>query len=157
MRFREIQAGIAKVGVMCLDLETDPIREGLDARNPADAKVSLIAMASGKGNGVHATAVKPTEEAVEFMVECLKNPRLRVVGHNIFNYDLQVLHHRGIIRFNEIQAKIVDTLPLSWLHDENTSNGLKDMVRSLFKYEMVTYVEAFLLSPNMQLNNTIEK
>ncbi len=157
MRFRELQAGIAKMGVMSLDLETEAIKEGLDARNPIDAKLTLIAMASGKGNGVHATAVAPTDEAVEFMVECLKTPRLKVVGHNIFNYDLQVLHHRGIIQLDEVRAKIVDTLPLSWLYNENIPHGLKDMVRKLFKYEMVTFAEAFLLSPNMQLINALMK
>lgn len=151
MLFSDIANGIAKYGVMSLDLETEPLEEGLDARDPANARVSLIAMASGKGTGIKAVAVTPTDEAIQFMVEHLRKPEIRVVGHNVFSYDLQVLHHRNIIKLDEVKAKVVDSLPLSWLYNENIPHDLKSMVMTIFKYQMKTYSEAFLVSPNMRM------
>lgn len=154
MDFYEIAQGIEEHGVLSLDLETTSLEE-------REAEITLIAMASGKGAGIKSVAVKPTKRAVKFMVSRLRDPKVRVVGHNIFSYDLQVLHHRKIISLDDVRARVVDTIPLAWMLDENMDHGLKALVKKFLGYRMVTYHEAFFSSPSMlkirQLEHTIKE
>jgi DNA polymerase I-like protein with 3'-5' exonuclease and polymerase domains len=150
MLFREIALGIEKHGVLSLDLETT-------SKDPTEAEITLIAMASGVGRGIQKVAVRPTKEAVDFMVKNLLDERIRVVGHNILSYDLQVLHYRGILPLGNAKAKIVDTLPMAWLLNENTDHDLKFMVGKLFGHKMASFGEAFLFSPALKKIAELQK
>lgn len=147
--FDAIEALAEKTGILSLDLETT----GLDPRN---VDVLLYAMSAGFGNQVRSVAVAPTPEVVEFVVRFLKDPKMRVVGHNIFKFDLQVLHYAGVIPFGEIKAKIVDTLPLVWLRDENDNHGLKHSVKRYLRTNMTPYEEAYISSPALQQVKKVE-
>lgn len=147
--FDALAAGVALSGVLSVDLETT----GLD---PTEAEILLIAMAPGKGPKSTAVAVSPTEEALSFLREKLADPKLRIVGHNFLKFDLQVLHYQNVVSINDIKAKIIDTLPLVWLLNENVPNDLKSAVERIFRYKMVTYDEAYISSPAIQRMRQID-
>lgn len=149
MRFRELKDRIQKHGVVAIDLETKAPAGEKDslAKDPRHAQLEMIALASGRGSDYHTLAVDPIPEAVGFVQECLSSPGLRVVGHNLIRFDLRVLHHLGIFNLRDIRSKIIDTLPLSWLLNEEIPHGLKFLVNKVFRYQMVEYDQAFLASP----------
>jgi len=141
--FDDITYEVGYNGVLSLDLETT----GLDVQK---VDILLVAMSAGFGNRAKSAAVEPTKEALDFITDTLKDPKRRVIGHNILKYDLPVLHYKNVVRFQDVKAKIVDTLPLVWLLNENVSHRLKDSVKRIFKYEMVPYEDAYKSSPAIQ-------
>jgi len=149
-KFRLLRDKIDEYGILSLDLETT-------SKISREAKVELVAMASGKGTATVAVAVPPTSEVISFVKEQLRRPSLRVIGHNIIRFDLEVLHFNGIFNLNDVQAKVIDTLPLSWLYKGMIPHGLKEMVDRIFGYKMVTYEEAYIYSPAMMMIRQSEK
>jgi len=149
-KFRLLRDKIDEYGILSLDLETT-------SKIPKEAKVELVAMASGKGAATTTVAVPPTPEVLSFVKEQLRRPSLRVVGHNIIRFDLEVLHFNGIFDLKDIQAKVIDTLPLSWLYKDMIPHGLKEMVSRIFDYEMVTYEGAYISSPAMMMIRQSDK
>lgn len=138
--------------VLALDLETKapegrPADEALETDK---AQLYLVALAAGRGASLKSYALPPTEEVLEFVQGYLKQKYVRVVGHNLINYDIEVLHYNKVIRFEEIQARLVDTLPLVWMIDESktTDRGLKASAKRFLGVSMTTFEEAFILSPN---------
>lgn len=149
--FREIREKIDQYGVLSLDLETD-------SRIASEVKkIDLIAMSAGKGTATKTVAVPPTPTAISFVEEHLSMPGLRVTGHNFIRYDLEVLQHRGIFRIDDVKAKVIDTLPLSWLYQEEIPHGLKQMVKRIFNYDMVMYEEAYIHSPALRMIQETER
>jgi DNA polymerase I-like protein with 3'-5' exonuclease and polymerase domains len=149
--FREIREKIDEYGVLSLDLETDN-------KIASEVKeLELIAMAAGKGTATKAVAVPPSPAAISFVQEHLSMPNLRVVGHNVVRFDLEVLQHLGIFNLQDVKAKVVDTLPLSWLFKGEIPHGLKPMVKRIFNYDMVTYEEAYLHSPAIRMIRETER
>jgi DNA polymerase I-like protein with 3'-5' exonuclease and polymerase domains len=148
MKFGELRKRIERHGVVSIDLETKapPGEDPKESKNPRKAHLELIALAAGRGSDYYSIAVDPTPEAVDFTRQCLANPGLRVVGHNIVQFDLRVLHHRGIYDIHQVRAKVIDTLVLSWLLNEEIPHGLKFLVKKVFRHDMVEYEEAFLYS-----------
>jgi DNA polymerase I-like protein with 3'-5' exonuclease and polymerase domains len=138
--------------VLALDLETKapegrPADEALETDK---AQLYLVALAAGRGASLKSYALPPTAEVLEFVQDYLKKKYVRVVGHNLINYDIEVLHYNKVIRFEEIQARLVDTLPLVWMIDEakTTDRGLKASARKFLGVNMTTFEEAFISSPN---------
>jgi DNA polymerase I-like protein with 3'-5' exonuclease and polymerase domains len=149
--FTKLRNKVEKTGVLSLDLETD-------SKVPAEVKtLELIALASGLGRGIEATAVRPSKKIINYTVKCLRNPDLRVVGHNIFTYDLEVLQHRGIIDLKDVRAKVVDTLVMSWLLNENIQHGLKFLAKKYLGVSMVSYDDAYLESPALRKMRSLDK
>ena len=149
-KFRLLRDKIDEYGILSLDLETT-------SKITREAKIELVAMASGKGTATTTVAVPPTPEVLSFVKEQLRRPSLRIVGHNIIRFDLEVLHFNGVFDLNDVEAKVIDTLPLSWLYREMIPHGLKDMVNRIFDYKMVTYDEAYIHSPAMMMIRQSDK
>lgn len=149
--FREIREKIDEYGVLSLDLETDN-KIASEVKN-----IELIAMAAGKGTATKVVAVPPTPAAISFVEEHLSMPNLRVVGHNIIRFDLEVLQHLGIFNIHDVKSKVIDTLPLSWLWQGEIPHGLKQMIKRIFNYDMVTYEEAYLHSPAIRMIRETER
>lgn len=140
--FDALAALVEKYKILSLDLETT----GLDTDKDT---ILLIAMAAGWGNRVATAAVSPTGAALAFVKSCMSRPDMRIVGHNIITFDTQMLHKRGVIRLEDIKAKLIDTLPLSWLLNERPPHKLKILVKRYLGKDMVTYEEAYLKSEAM--------
>lgn len=148
--FKDLRKKVREYGILSLDLEAT-------SKDTREADLELIAMAAGKGTATVTVVVPPTLEAVSFVQEHLAVPGLRIVGHNIIRYDLEVLHNLDIFKIEDIKAKIIDTLPLSWLYREEIPHGLKQMVKRFFDYDMVTYAGAYLHSPALNMIRQTEK
>jgi DNA polymerase I-like protein with 3'-5' exonuclease and polymerase domains len=142
--FDALRAKVQKTGVLSLDLETD-------SKVPADVtELKLIALAAGSGRGIKALAVKPSKKIIRYTVDCLRNPELRLVGHNVISYDLEVLQHQGIIDLKDVRAKLADTLVMSWLVNENIQHKLKFLAKRYLGVTMVEFSEAYLESPALR-------
>jgi DNA polymerase I-like protein with 3'-5' exonuclease and polymerase domains len=145
--FDRLRALALKYRALSVDLETTKIT----AEGVRDCSILLIAMCAGRGVASSlSVAVEPTKEAVEFLVEMLKTPGMRIVGHNILKFDMPVLYYQGIIRKEEVKASIYDTLPFVWLLNENVPHDLKYTIKRYFNYTMITYEEAYESSPVLQ-------
>lgn len=144
----ELRGKILGSGALSLDLETT-------SKKPREAKITLVALAAGRGADIYSAALPPTDEVLKFVREWVYDPTIRLVGHNLVTYDLLVLHLNGVIDFSKIRAKIVDTLPMAWLYNEKIDHGLKFLVWKFFNQKMVTYEEAFLTSPKIQMVKSV--
>jgi DNA polymerase I-like protein with 3'-5' exonuclease and polymerase domains len=138
---RELKSRLMQFKVLSLDLETT-------SKDPRVAELEIVALAAGHGASLYSVALPPTPEVLDFVKECLDDPSMKIVGHNLIAYDLAVLHHRGIRDFGKRGARLVDTLPLVWLLDENKDHGLKYSAHEYLGCVMTEYEEAFNLSPN---------
>jgi len=144
----ELRGKILESGALSLDLETT-------SKKPREAKITLVALAAGRGADIRSAALPPTDEVLKFVREWVYDPTIRLVGHNLVTYDLLVLHLNGVIDFSKIRAKIADTLPLAWLYNEKIDHGLKFLAWKFFNQKMVTYEEAFLTSPKIQMVKSV--
>lgn len=73
----------------------------------------------------------PTKEVYDIFVQLFQKV---VIFHNA-KYDLQVLVHNKLPIPNVLDGKLQDTMIMSWLVDENTSHGLKQLARDLLGRE----------------------
>lgn len=137
----ELRSRLAEHPILSLDLETT-------SKIPSEAQLEIVAMAAGYGPSLYAVALPPTTEVLNFVVSCLNDPTMRVVGHNLIAYDLVVLHHRNVYPFGTAKAVLSDTLPLVWLIDEGDDHGLKHSVAKFLCYTMTEYEEAYVTSAN---------
>jgi len=149
--FNTLRAKVEKTGVLSLDLETD-------SKVPAEVtRLELIALAAGTGRGIKALAVKPSQKIIKYTVDCLRNPEIRLVGHNVISYDLEVLQHMGIIDLRDVRAKLADTLVMSWLINENIVHKLKSLAKRYLGVRMVEFSEAYLESPALRKIRSLDK
>lgn len=144
----ELRSRILDTGTLSLDLETT-------SKKFREAKITLVALAAGRGIDIYSAALPPTDEVLKFVKEWVYDPTVRLVGHNLVTYDLLVLHMNGVIDLKDVRAKVVDTLPMAWLFNEKIDHGLKDLVGRFFDVKMTTYEEAFLSSPLVQKTRSL--
>lgn len=79
----------------------------------------------------------PEELALEVMFEILTNPANTVYVHN-YKFDLHSARNHGL-NPEDVRARVVDTLTLSWLANPGWSNKLDVLVKDTFGYEMTSY------------------
>lgn len=110
-----------KHGVLAFDVEAS----SKDART---AEPLFYSIAAGRGRSIKSAIVYPTKETHDLLRLITQDSRMRIVAHNK-SYDLKFLH-RFVMPIRLIKAKVVDTMNLSWLHN-NLGNRKANRPHSL--------------------------
>jgi len=136
----ELRALIAKHKLFGYDFEAESTTgRPQDAKDAWTARATLISISCDDKVGVFTL----TDEVIAFIREICGNPDYSVVIQNA-RYDCILGHSNGILPFDQFRAKIIDTMVLFWLINEEQPLGQKDLevrylrVRDKRSYEDVT-------------------
>jgi len=110
-----------KYGVLSFDVEAS-------TRDARTAEPLFYSIAAGIGRGIKSAIVYPTKETHDLLRLFTQDSKMRIVAHNK-SYDLKFLH-RFVMPIRQIKAKVVDTMNLSWLHN-NLGNRKANRPHSL--------------------------
>jgi DNA polymerase-1 len=78
------------------------------------------------------------DTVVKYLKPIFEDSSKRIIGHNL-KYDMHVLSRIGIHIKTE---DLYDTMIMSWLCNENTPNGLKDVTKEKFKVDQTHFNDA---------------
>lgn len=151
--FEEMIEDIRRVRKFALDYECSSItNKANDAKTWYLARITHIALATPE----KATCVKATPERLKIIQELVNDPNMLLIGHNLV-YDLLVQYKAGYLDRKGLNCKILDTVGVSWLADENDDHGLKYLAKKYLNKTMVTYKEVTKTSPLAHRCNQINE
>lgn len=126
---------VSQTACVAFDIEHDP---KLQAHHP-DFEIQTCAFAVENAVWI----LTDYDEIRTVFSELVKNPQTEFLGHNI-KYDIKCLLGAAILESHEVPLNIRDTMIAANLLNDNlrpNQLGLKTLVKSIFKYEMLTFDE----------------
>ena len=139
-----IEADACETGYFAFDFETESeTGRPADAKNPWLAKPTVLALASPNRAGAFSI---DDEQLIETFQRLATNPKLFGIAHNA-PFDVIVGHRADMVRYEDWQARCLDSLGYAWAVDEERPKGLKMLAKRYLNKTMVTYEEAAISNP----------